>query len=132
MTDHQTQLAVCGVLFNDFDGVQPCGRIKGHRGAHTRDPIGRERQVMEAGAKARARMGFRSVPDPDDGSSSGDQLVSEARLQTFPVCWADGCEAEGIWCVPGGNFKTEEFFEARFCDEHRAPAQAGELAWTRP
>lgn len=49
-----TQLSVCGVLFNAFDGVQPCGRIRGHKGAHTRDPIGRERQVMEAGAKATA------------------------------------------------------------------------------
>lgn len=38
----------CGVLFNAFDGVQACGRVHGHPGAHTRDPLPSDRRAFAA------------------------------------------------------------------------------------
>ena len=40
--------AACGQEFNAFDGPQKCGRVKGHPGAHTRDPLPSDRQAFDA------------------------------------------------------------------------------------
>ena len=68
MTTSEGRPAACGAWFSAFDGRQRCGRQKGHLGAHTRDPLPRERTVMEAGVKAneaalRAEMERRGLDD---------------------------------------------------------------------
>lgn len=75
---------------------------------------------------------------PQAEDASGDEAVVERWLRadglgqasaTSIPCWATGCTREGIWTVPGINRITEVGFDARFCDEHRAPAMNGQLVW---
>lgn len=41
----------CKVLFNTFDGVQACGRVNGHPGAHTRDPLPSDQHAFSAASE---------------------------------------------------------------------------------
>ena len=42
------RIAACGQEFRAFDGLQKCGRVKGHPGAHTRDPLPSDRRAFDA------------------------------------------------------------------------------------
>ena len=45
--------AACGQEFRAFDGPQKCGRVKGHPGAHTRDPLPSDRRAFDAAWRQR-------------------------------------------------------------------------------
>lgn len=61
MPDGGNPSTPCGITFLAWDGPQKCGRVAGHPGAHTRDPIILDASALPDGEAERIASDFPGV-----------------------------------------------------------------------